>query len=204
MFGCSGDRRHRESRSLELVNSTISGNTACDGSCASGSGGGLTEQGSATAGLSNSIVAVNDLGPGTVGDCATVFPATAPADGAPEGPTLRQQCCRHRLGLTNGVAGDQVGLTPAQVHLGVLFNYGGATQTLALLNGSAAIDTADVTVCGLTTRGTALRALMASIREGWNGSRAAAVYATSARSTQVEGQQPNGFAASAIAKRVAT
>jgi hypothetical protein len=41
--------------------------------------------------------------------------------------------------LTNGVNGNQVGVTPAQVALGPLADNGGPTQTFALLPGSVAI-----------------------------------------------------------------
>ena len=42
-------------------------------------------------------------------------------------------------GLTNGVNGNQVNVTVAQARLAALGNYGGPTQTFALLPGSVAI-----------------------------------------------------------------
>ena len=49
------------------------------------------------------------------------------------------------LGFTNGVNGDQVGTNavPLNPQLGALANYGGPTQTRALLSGSGAINAGD-------------------------------------------------------------
>ena len=141
---------------LTLINSTISGNTG-DG-LSNGTGGvasltndtfsgnsirGITSNPGSTTNIRSTIV-VNT--PGAVGDVDGTFNSQGnnfigKRDGS--------------AGLTNGVNNDQVGTiaTPLNALLAVLGNYGGPTQTHALLPGSTAIDTGnncvtDVAHCG--------------------------------------------------------
>ena len=107
---------------FSLTNCTVSGNTA------SNQGGGLTSQSSSTTYLTNTIVAGN-----TGGDIqGAVQPASANnLIGNGSGMT----------GISNGSQGNQVDTPQAPINalLASLGNYGGPTQTLALLPGSPAI-----------------------------------------------------------------
>ena len=101
-----------------LTNVTIAGNSAVDG------GGGIADGGTAT--LNNSLLASNsggDIDFGTVNGDNNLVDDAANAGG-----------------LTNGTNGNIVGVNPLLAAAG---NYGGPTQTIALLPGSPAIDAGD-------------------------------------------------------------
>jgi hypothetical protein len=104
--------------SATVSNSTFSGNSA------SQRGGGIrNDRGNMT--LSNSIIANSPAG----GDCAGTISAdshTLASDGSCGGATVKSS---------------------AEINLGPLANNGGATQTMALLPGSAAIEAGDDGVC---------------------------------------------------------
>jgi parallel beta-helix repeat protein len=123
------------SASSTLTDCTISGNSATGGS-----GGGIYDANS-TVSLTNSIVALND-GSSGAGDISLAS-GTSNVTG------------NHNLigtggsgGLVNGVNGNLVGVaTPLLSPLG---NYGGPTETIALLPGSPAIGSG-VATSGITT-----------------------------------------------------
>lgn len=122
---------------LALANVTVSLNSAT-------TGGGVNNNGSAS--LSDSLIAQNSSPSGP--DCAGAYSSgryNLLGNGA--------GCS----GLLNGVNGDQVGSagTPINPQLGALQFIGGATQTMALLTGSPAIDTANPACC-LSTQGAPL------------------------------------------------
>ena len=101
-----------------LTNVTIAGNSAVDG------GGGIADGGTAT--LNNSLLASNsggDIDFGTVSGYNNLVDDAANAGG-----------------LSNGINGNIVGVNPLLAAPG---NYGGPTQTIALLPGSPAIDAGD-------------------------------------------------------------
>src|SRR5262249_9249 len=136
--GSGGGILNQGSGTIRVVSCTITQNSA------GGSGGGLYNQLGGPFRLRNSIVAVNtgnnmpDLFSAFISDGNNLVGKT---DGA--------------TGFTNGVNNDQVGTiaTPLNPLLATLGNYGGPTQTHALLPGSTAIDTGnncvtDVTHCG--------------------------------------------------------
>jgi large repetitive protein len=128
---------------LTLVNSTISGNTG-DG-LSNGTGAtanltndtfsgnsvsGITSNPGATTNIRNTIVANT---PGAVGDVSGTFNS--------QGNNLIGKS-NGSTGFTNGVNFDQVGSVAAPLNalMAALGNYGGPTQTHALLPGSPAID----------------------------------------------------------------
>jgi CSLREA domain-containing protein len=129
---------------VSITNSTISGNTATT------NGAGIATTGTVT--LTNAIVAGNaDTTTGHPADDINGSVAAASknnliGDAATSG------------GLTNGASGNLVGVAPV---LGPLADYTGATQTVALLPGSPAIDAGDDTTCaaalvnGVDQRGSA-------------------------------------------------
>ncbi|MCX6875774.1 MAG: choice-of-anchor D domain-containing protein [Verrucomicrobia bacterium] len=107
-----------------LTNSTVAANAA------GGSGGGIRSSGSLT--LSNALVAGNRA-PGSndlLGEVTTLG-GNLIGDGT------------GAIGVTHGFNGDQVGTdsAPIEARLAPLANYGGATETMALLVGSPALDT---------------------------------------------------------------
>ncbi len=113
-----------------LTNCTVSGNTGTDGS------GGIYVSGTAT--LNNTIVAGNtdSSGASDIGGAGTVSGSNNLIGTGGSG------------GLSNGVDGNLVGATnPGLAPLG---NYGGPTETMALLPGSAAIG-AGTAGSGVTT-----------------------------------------------------
>jgi hypothetical protein len=117
-----------------LNNVTIAGNTV---SGPGGSGAGIAiETGTLT--IRNSIVAGNTAAANA--DC--VFAGTNFSSVTSQGHNI--------IGTTDGCAftattGDQIGADPK---LGPLTNHGGPTETMALLSGSAALDTGDPAVPG--------------------------------------------------------
>jgi uncharacterized repeat protein (TIGR01451 family) len=163
---------------VTLLNDTFSGNHALGGNggnggtCpwggtggnggngGSGLGGGLyLAHGSTT--LTNTLIAENTVTGGTGGTAGAA--ARAAANGGPGSATAPDvsgivASSDHDLigdgtgsNLTNGSNGDQVGTTsnPINPLLSQLGNYGGATQTMALLPGSPAIDAGDSSASGL-------------------------------------------------------
>ena len=122
----SGGGLYVSGSTTTLTNVTVSGNSA------SVSGGGLFNDGGATT-LTNTIVAGQTAG----GDISgTVSGSYNLIDTGGSG------------GLVNGVAGNIVGV--ADPGLAPLGNYGGPTQTMALMSGSAAIN-AGTTGAGIPT-----------------------------------------------------
>ena len=121
---------------LTAVNTTIAYNFVAIG----GTGGGL-EAAVATTTLDNTIVALNTH---------LLVSSSAPDDIA---GTLSTTSTFNLIGtggaggLTNGIAGNQVGV--ANPGLGPLGNNGGPTQTIALLPGSPAIDAGSNALDGL-------------------------------------------------------
>jgi hypothetical protein len=125
---------------VTITNSTMSGNSV------NGTGGGIytTGSGTVTVKLSNTIVAGNTKSNGTTADDigGTVDPTSS----------FNLIGTGGAGGLTNGVNNNQVGV--ANALLAPLANYGGPTQTLALLPGSPAINAGSNTIAnnaGLTT-----------------------------------------------------
>ena len=104
-----------------LTNVTVSGNTA-----ATGGGSGLYVLNSSTVTLNNTIVAGNTNGDITVNQVSNISGAYNLVGTGGSG------------GLVNGTNGNIVGV--ANPLLAPLGNYGGPTQTIALLPGSPAID----------------------------------------------------------------
>ncbi|MFN2455597.1 MAG: MBG domain-containing protein [Pyrinomonadaceae bacterium] len=144
---------------LTLTNSTISGNVAGGntngGGNGGGAGGGILS--GATLTLTNCTVtgnsAFNNNGNGISGGNSTTVRNTIIAGngnaGAPDvSGTYNSQGnnlvgnSTGSTGFTNGVNGDQAGTSNASINplLAALANYGGPTQTHALLPGSPAID----------------------------------------------------------------
>jgi hypothetical protein len=127
---------------LTITNGTISGNSATGGL-----GGGIFNStasgGTATPRLSNTIVAGNTTNSTTPNDIdGTVDPSSS----------FNLIGNGGAGGLANGVNNNQVGV--ANALLASLGNYGGPTQTMALLPGSPAIDAGSNTLAnnaGLTT-----------------------------------------------------
>ncbi len=113
----SGGGLYASGGTTKLTNVTVSGNSA------SVSGGGLFSEGGATT-LTNTIVAGQTTGGDVSGAVLGSFNLIGTGGSG---------------GLMNGVAGNIVGvLNPGLAPLG---DYGGPTQTMALLTGSAAIGT---------------------------------------------------------------
>jgi hypothetical protein len=143
------------SATLTISNSTVAGNTAVG----SGSGGGINNTGTLT--ISSSTIANNsaagagggifNTGAGTV----TVHNTLVAQNQAPTGPDVAGAFISQGHNLIgdgtggNGFTGtDLVGTSahPINARLGPLQNNGGATQTLALLAASPAIDAGDSAV----------------------------------------------------------
>ncbi|MGO9916363.1 MAG: choice-of-anchor Q domain-containing protein, partial [Isosphaeraceae bacterium] len=109
---------------LTVTNSTIADNNVPSG----GLGGGL-DDGSTTAILDNTIVAINTSGGATPNDIAGTVSSTSAYNLVGIGGSG---------GLVNGINGNQVGV--ADPGLSRLADNGGSTETIALLTGSPAID----------------------------------------------------------------
>jgi len=123
--------------SLTITNSTISGNTAIVG-------GGLFIKSGATVTLRNTIVAGNNFF--QTGFHPDVSGTVSTAQNNLIGDSTGSN------GLTNGINGNQVGNVNAPINplLTPLGNFGGPTQTMALLPGSPAIDAGAISA-GVTT-----------------------------------------------------
>ena len=116
-----------------LTNSTLSGNSARYG-------GGIDNVSSDTARLNNTIVGGNTLSDHvTPSDLAGNVPVDAASAHNLIGPGGSG-------GLSNGVNGNIVVASVADLHLGPLANNGGPTQTMALLARSPAINAGDNTL----------------------------------------------------------
>jgi hypothetical protein len=127
---------------LNLNGSTISNNSAPGGA---GAGGGIFNNNTATAAiLINTIVAGNTAGTANGPDVQGTFNSQGNnLIGAKDGSN----------GLTNGIKSDIVGTiaTPVNALLAPLGNYGGPTQTMALLPGSPALNAgSNALAAGLT------------------------------------------------------
>ncbi|HEY0347214.1 MAG TPA: choice-of-anchor Q domain-containing protein, partial [Pyrinomonadaceae bacterium] len=123
---------YRSSGTLTLTNSTLSGNSVSGG--IGNDGGGIYNNSGATPKALNTIIAKNTAGNGP--DVNGTFTSLGHnLIGISNGST----------GFTNGQNGDRVGTTAAPIDplLAALGNYGGPTQTIALLPGSPAIDAGD-------------------------------------------------------------
>lgn len=121
-----------------LNNVTITNNLADSDNDGSGDGGGIFRAAGA-AQVQNSIIAGNLDTPGNAGG-GTIHPDCS-GEFSSQGFNLigRNDGCN---GFANGVNGDKVGsgASPINPLLGALANYGGPTQTHALIPGSPAID----------------------------------------------------------------
>ncbi|MGB3534763.1 MAG: Calx-beta domain-containing protein [Microcoleaceae cyanobacterium] len=119
---------------LTLTNTTVAENTAANNDM-TGRGGGIRNIGGAT-NLKNTLVANNtaDIEP----DIST--PAEFPAGSG--GNNLIGDATGAN-GFTNGENGDIVGVAPDALLIGSLADNGGTTLTIALLEGSPAINTGD-------------------------------------------------------------
>ncbi|HKI17600.1 MAG TPA: dockerin type I repeat-containing protein, partial [Isosphaeraceae bacterium] len=131
------------SGSMTIVSSTIADNTINGG--AQGStpqGGGLDQVASGTASLYDTIIASNS-------DLTTGSPVASDIGGTVNSASAYSVIGTGGSGgLINGVNHSLVGVvTPG---LGALGYYGGLTQTLPLLFGSAAFDTGSATISGVT------------------------------------------------------
>jgi predicted outer membrane repeat protein len=123
---------------VNLNNVTVTNNLADSDNDGNGDGGGILRV-AGTAQVQNSIIAGNYDTPDNTGgginnpDCTGTFSS--------QGHNLigRNDGCS---GFTNGTNGDKVGngASPINPLLGALANYGGPTQTHALIPGSPAID----------------------------------------------------------------
>ena len=123
-----------------LTNSTLSGNSA-------NVGGGIDNVSSDTARLNNTIVGGNTLTDHvTPSDLAGNVPVDAASAHNLIGPGGSG-------GLSNGVNGNIVVASVADLHLGPLADNGGPTQTMALLAGSPAINAGDNTLAVDPTTG---------------------------------------------------
>lgn len=136
---------------LRLSNSTASGNQAQQG-------GGIFNDSSTILNMTNTTVTANSA-PGNNGNgiytynAAKVRNSIIAGNGAPGAPDLNGPCNsqgHNLIGNADGATGftatgDQAGTTAAPIpaRLASLANYGGPTQTHALLPGSSAIDAGD-------------------------------------------------------------
>jgi uncharacterized repeat protein (TIGR01451 family) len=135
------------SGTLNVINSTISGNSASDGG-----GGGISNGG--TGNLTNATIANNPASggaggggirnSGTLNSRNSIIALNTAATGAPDfSGTLTSQG-HNLIGNTSGTTGtivtDIINVNPL---LATLANYGGPTQTRALLPGSPALDGGD-------------------------------------------------------------
>lgn len=151
---------------LTITNSTISGNSASSG-LGIGSGGGIHNVGG-TVGITSSTISGNtaQFRGGGVGNPSGMVRSrntiialnTAPNAGPDVNGALTSQGF-NLIGNNSGATitpllfSDQIGVSAAQVNLGPLQNNGGATQTHALLSGSAAIDKGDSSGAAADQRG---------------------------------------------------
>jgi len=132
-----GGVNNQSTGTVTITNCTLSNNSG-------GTGGGVRNSSTGPIKLRNTIVALNTSGTGP--DLSGTFTSNGNnLIGKNDGST----------GFTNGVNNDKVGsiASPLNALLAALGNYGGPTQTQALLPGSPAIDAAnncvtDVTQCG--------------------------------------------------------
>ena len=133
---------------LTLNNSTITNNRSDSDNSGGEQGGGIFRAGG-TITLRNTIVSGNFRGTGTIrDDVSGALDATSSFNLIGDGTNM--------TGITNGSNGNQVGSAGAPINalLAALANYGGPTQTQALLPGSPAIDAGSNTIAnnvGLTT-----------------------------------------------------
>jgi hypothetical protein len=134
--GAGGGINNTSTGSMTAINCTIAGNTAA------GAGGGINNSGLAA--LANTIVGTNMAGgggPDVFGAVTTnsAYNLIGNGDGL--------------SGIFNGINGNQVGSggTPINPILAPLGNYGGLTQTMALLPGSPAIDAGSNVLASTTT-----------------------------------------------------
>ena len=125
---------------LNIINCTISGNTASDTSF--GTGGGILNGNLSTGTVSNTIVANNTAATGT--DVSGAFTS---------GGHNLIRIATGSTGFINGNNGDQVGI-PAGLDA-TLKNNGGPTDTIALLSGSTAINNGGANAPSTDQRGAA-------------------------------------------------
>jgi hypothetical protein len=124
-FGGSGGGIYANGGSVTVSNCTLAGNSAADG------GGIYTFAGPSTVTLRNTLVARN-----TLTDGATPSDISGGLDAANSWNNLIGT--GGSGGLIDGVQGNRVGVSDPG--LATLGNYGGPTQTIALLSGSPAIN----------------------------------------------------------------
>jgi probable HAF family extracellular repeat protein len=115
---------------LNIINSTITNNRADPEGQGFSGGGGLEIWAFANPSLTNTLVAGNFTGTGTT-----------PSDiDGPVSGSYNLIGTGGSGGLIDGVNGNIVGINPANLHLAPLANYGGPTETHALLPGSPAVN----------------------------------------------------------------
>ncbi len=131
-----GGAYNGDASALQLTDCTISGNSA------KGDGGGMYDRGTGAVTLNDTIVAGNNQGPpdaaSDIGGPSTVSGSNNLIGTGGSG------------GLVNGSDGNIVLTSLATLGLAPLGDYGGPTETMALLPGSAAIGEG-ITVNGVTT-----------------------------------------------------
>ncbi|HQR36447.1 MAG TPA: right-handed parallel beta-helix repeat-containing protein, partial [Blastocatellia bacterium] len=121
---------------LVMTNCTVANNTA---SLSGGEGGALSiANPSLNATLKNTVMIGNSLTVGTTHNVYTQSNFQA-------GSSNNLLGVGNAGGLTNGVNSNQIGVAAANAPLAALGNYGGATQTHALLPGNPAIDAGTAT-----------------------------------------------------------
>ena len=125
---------------LNVINCSISGNTASDPT--NGTGGGILNGNLSTATVSNTIVAKNTATTGT--DVSGPFTS---------GGHNLIRIATGSTGFINGNNGDQVGISAGLDD--ILKNNGGPTDTMALLSGSTAINNGGASASSTDQRGAA-------------------------------------------------
>ncbi|MHB1426411.1 MAG: choice-of-anchor Q domain-containing protein [Gemmataceae bacterium] len=161
---------------VTLLNVTLSGNAAVagnggnggygiyiggkyggnGGNGGNGNGGGLVVASGGTANLANTLIALNTTTAGTAGAAGSDSMSksgTAGSTSAPDVSGTVASSDHDLIGNSSGSSGFSTAkgdiLNPVSVGLGSLANNGGATQTMALLPGSPAIDAGDSTAPNL-------------------------------------------------------
>ena len=149
--GSQGGGLFNSGGAVSILNSTIAGNSQVVMAGTNASGSGIENVGGGTVELTNVTVA-NNTGSAAIGNASTVNATNAIVANGPSGNCAGAlTSLGHNLDSANqcgfGAAGDQTGKDPL---LGPLAGNGGATATMALLEGSPAIDAGAPTPCPAT------------------------------------------------------
>jgi fibronectin-binding autotransporter adhesin len=153
IFAGSGGGIFNHGGTVNIINSTLSGNSAIGPGGTSVSGGGiLTNVG--TVSIANSTISGNtadfgggirNVNGGVVSSKNSIIALNTSASGPDVNGPLASQGF-NLIGIPSGATitpaqlSDQIGVTPTQLNLGPLQDNGGPTPTHALLSGSFAID----------------------------------------------------------------